>query len=188
MNLFDTKKINQEGFTLLELIIILLIIGVMMSIVVTGVMKFRQVIIISNTSKEVVLYLNKARRNSINNVVSKVDGTVGPTSGYFFRIDEETGEYYLGACNMKGQCSSEKVKSQEYGVVNVSECGGNSVVGFKYVTGELIFQDVTNGDPNFNSASATGICEITISIDSGFINTERKVVVDAEGRNIRHKL
>jgi len=175
--------LNKKGFTLLELLIILMITGIMMVIVVGGVMRFRQVIIVSNTAKEIKLKLQEARRNAINSVVTS-DGN--PTSGYFIKLGSN--DYIWGECSQNDGCDEkDSVKSKEYSGVEVSGCkvGGTNYnyVKFANVTGDFI---INNNQNSFENSVST-ICTIEVKITEAGMTTTREIEVSASGRTIRIK-
>ncbi|MFC1780103.1 Tfp pilus assembly protein FimT/FimU [Patescibacteria group bacterium] len=175
---------SQSAYTLLELLVVLSITAIMMSLVAYGVVKFRQVIIASNTTKELTLQLRKARRYAINNVVTSSGIS---TSGYYIYINNN--EYYWGECTeISCTHSSDSIKSNEYSGTNVSLCkdsGGTtySRVKFDHVTGKfLVYKD----DTDFNNDNPTDIssCEIEVEIP-GVVNTKRKIEVSITNRTIK---
>jgi prepilin-type N-terminal cleavage/methylation domain-containing protein len=179
------KKLSQKGYTLLEIIVVLAIIGASFSLVVYGVIRFRQVILTSNTAKEVALQLRKARRFAINNAVTS-DGY--PTGGYYIFIDESSGTYEWGECGDSGCRSSTKVvKSEKYNGVDVSTCQGSSgdfsVIKFENVTGEFSFYE--DKAELLNNNSTEGVtCTIQVKIP-GVLNSVREVEVSGGSRTIR---
>ncbi|MBN2015741.1 hypothetical protein JW766_02820 [Candidatus Dojkabacteria bacterium] len=180
---------RQSAYTILELLIVLSVVGTMMGIVVYGVVKFRQTVIVSNTAKEIVIQMRKARRYSINNVVTS-DG-LNPR-GYYFYIDNNT-NYYFGECDSGGCTHEEKVKSVELTGVNVSACkvaGGNSypVIKFNQVTGEFIFvaSSASSDIMGATSPSYNETCIIEVEI-GGTISSLREIEVSGQNRTIRIK-
>lgn len=179
MRLLQRRLYNQKGFTLLELLIVLIVTGIMMSVVAYAVLKFRQVIIVGNTAKELSLYLSQARRDAINTVVTP-EGH--PTTGYYMRISDNN--YWFCSCDqaLSCTCGTNPVKSKEYTSVEVINCG-YSYIKFNYVTGEFV---ITNNPSDTSGGPAS--CEITVRIVSALMTTERKVLVDKESRTIKLKL
>ncbi len=177
----DIDEFNKNAaYTLLELLIVLSITGLMMSIVVYGVIRFRQTIAVSNATKELVLHIRKARRYAINNVVTS-EG-YSPTAYY---INVSGNDYKWGECSNTGGCSAPKsVKSTQYNGVEVSECksGSNSfsILKFNHVTGEFIISNDKNQiDP---TTDITCIIELKIY---GLVNTTREIEVSSSNRTIK---
>lgn len=172
-------KSSQSAFTLLELIVVLVIVGIMLAIAIYGVIKFRQVIVVSNATKELVLQLRKARRYSINNVVTS---NGDPTQGYYVYIDSN--DYSWGECSAAGCSHAHSVKSAQYSGIDVTLCDNiYKVLKFNHVTGEFVITetDVTEVDPGVSPAS----CTITVSIPGAVVRTQRTVVVSSEERTVR---
>lgn len=178
------KKFNR-GYTLIELLIVLAIFGTMLALASYGVIKFRQVLIISNASKEVMINLRKARRYAINNVVTSEGYT---PQGYYLDINND--DLLWGECietSTGVTCSDPySVKSAEFSGVSISGCknGGNeyNVIKFNHVTGEFVItaDDKLAVDPSVSPDS----CQIEISI-SGTLTTQRTVTVSSEERTIK---
>lgn len=172
-------KSSQSAFSLLEILVVLAIIGAMLALAIVGVTKLKQVMVVSNTAKEIVLQLRNARRHSITNVVTK--GGYSP-EGYYIYFEGD--DYYWGECG-SGCAHSSLMKSEQYKGVKVTQCDNSfSVIKFKQVTGEFI---VTN-DVNDTNATPEIICIIEVSSGSGgFISTKKQVEVNGSERTIKIK-
>lgn len=172
-------KSSESAFTLLEVLIVLVIVGASLSLAVYGILKFRQVITVSNTTKEIVLELRKARRYAIDNVVTS---DKLPTRGYYIRFDNDD-NYYWGECS-DVSCSDTLAKSAHYRGVKVSSCGAYSVIKFNYVTGEFVFvsggDDIqTSTDPSLEN------CIIEVYIEQSFISTRKTIEVSGVDRTVK---
>jgi prepilin-type N-terminal cleavage/methylation domain-containing protein len=170
-------KSSQAAFTLLELLVVLAIIASAMGLAIYGVLKFRQVILVSNTTKELVLEMRKARRYAIDNVITS---TGAPTEGYYIFIDGD-GVYYWGECTEDGCSHAKRVKSQQYSGIKVSSCGDYSIVKFNCVTGEFV---ITNNETETTSTPNT-TCIIEVGAGGGLVNTKREIEVSGESRTIK---
>lgn len=175
---------NERAFTLLEILVVLMILGLMMGIATTGIVKFRQVIVSTSTAKELLLELRRARRHAINNVVTS-DGYT--PSGYYIAI--EGNDYVWGECREGGGCSEVgSVKSPEFEGVEVSVCQGSSddyeAVKFDSVTGTFYLFQSSSGINDNSTATTTDTCEITVSI-KGVVSTEREIEVSAGNRTMK---
>lgn len=173
---------SQSAFTLLEMLVVLVITGVMLSIAAYGVLKFRTVMIVSNTAKEIVLQLRQARRYSINNVVTSTGQT---PEGYYIYFDGSE-MYYWGECR-SGVCShTREIKSAQYTGVRVTHCtvaGGPSysVIKFNAVTGEFVITN--NAGDNMPTPGTT--CIIEVGGGGGLITTTRRIEVSGASRTIK---
>ncbi len=174
-----SKFFKTKGYSLLELLVVLSIVGLMITIVIYGMVKFRQVMIISNATKEIALQLRKARRYAINNVVTK-DGY--STSGYYIEFGND--DYRWGECDTYGHCSSESVMSSQYRGISVTGCKSGTeeyaVVMFDHVTGEFNFMI----NPNISDPSMPNTCTIEVSFE-GVVDTIREIEVDRESRTVK---
>ena len=168
---------SRKGFTLLEIVVVLTIVGLMLAIAVYSIAKFRQVIIVSNTAKDLVLELRKARRYAIDNVVTSRGRT---TRGYYIFINNQ-GDYYWGECDF--ECSHPTLaKSSQYRGIDVTPCGPYPVVKFSHVTGEFILTD----SPDDTESTPDVTCIIEVSLTSGgFITTTRRIEVSGESRTVK---
>jgi prepilin-type N-terminal cleavage/methylation domain-containing protein len=180
-SLFFTKK--EKAYTLLELLVVLSIIGLMMSIAVYGVINFRQTIIVSNTTKELMLQLRKARRYAINNVVTESGYT---PRAYYIEITNDSNNYIKwGECNDSQGCFSENVKSAQSSGVTVSSCNNSSnrysIIKFNHVTGDFIF---TNANQSVNGTDSN--CTITVNT-GGAVSKRREIIVSRTERTIKIK-
>ncbi len=132
--MFNKTKINnlQKGFTLLEVIIIIIIIGIISSIILVSLSSFKNEQILKNTSIDVVSLLNKARQNTLSSINSKNYG-----------VHFETNKMVL----FGGQSYSQLDISNEIVIfspailipsLNGLNIGGGSDVIFDRLTGETI--------------------------------------------------
>lgn len=161
-----------------------------MAIVAYGLLRFRQNLILGNTAKEVMLYLRKARRYSISNVVTTEGNS---SSGYYIYIDGD-GVYQWGECDESSGCIPGSnyrwsVKSPEYTGVEVSPChtgsANYSVVKFDNVTGEFrFFTDPTELQNNPLGGDKGITCTIDIEL-SGVITTTRQLEVSGSSRTVK---
>ncbi len=166
---------NRSGFTILELLIVLGIIGTLLSLIVYGVARFRQNIVVSNAAKEVLLQIRKARRYAINNTITSRGTT---PSGYYVFLNGDT-EFFWGECDTSGCVdSSDSIKSEEFGDVGISTCDNTyGVIKFNAVTGEFF---ITN-DRTAESTDADS-CKITVSVPGGI---SREIIIDSNERLIK---
>lgn len=170
---------SKSAYTLLELLVVLSITGVMMSIVVYGAIKFRQTMTISSTAKEIVLYIRKARRYSINNVLTSDRYS---TTGYYVEILNN--DYSWGECRSLGCSVTNSVKSAQFDGVDVSGCESGSdlytTLKFNHVTGEFVItNDKDQTDP---TPEVTCIIRITIP---GAVSTTREIEISGSNRTIK---
>jgi prepilin-type N-terminal cleavage/methylation domain-containing protein len=173
----------QNAYTLLEILIVLTIVGTTMSIVAYGVMKFRQTLLISNTAKEIILQLRKARRYAINNAATS-DGR--PSSGYYIYFANN--DYIWGECYEDGVnifCNDVgSVKSKEYSGIDVyvdASCGSTNVFKFNSVTGEFVFTDSSN---KILRDSTTNSCKVIVSLGN-VLKSRREIEISGESRTIK---
>lgn len=199
-------KINQKlkdahAFSLLEILVVLTITGTMMSIVSYGVIKFRQVITASNAAKEYVLYLRKARRYAINNVVTS-DGYA--PQGYIIRQTSGDTGFEWGEVGKSGAslflAGPTSVRSDQYQGVTFKECISGSTkyrsIKFMAVTGEFVFVKsgageaaLINAGPGYSSPDVKMdvTCTIEVYIENSFIQTKRVIEVNGTARTIKIK-
>lgn len=174
------RFLKKRGYSLLELLVVLSIVGLMITIVIYGMVKFRQTMIISNATKEIALQLRKARRYAINNVVTK-DGY--SASGYY--IEFRNDDYRWGECNTHSSCSSESIMSSQYKGISVTGCKSGTeeytVVKFDHVTGEFNFM---NNPGEVPLAGIPDSCIIEVSFE-GLVDTTRQIEVDRESRTVK---
>ncbi|MDD3647998.1 MAG: prepilin-type N-terminal cleavage/methylation domain-containing protein [Candidatus Dojkabacteria bacterium] len=169
------KEYDARGFTLVELLVVMAIVAFMTILIINAVTKFKQVILVTSTAKEIVVYLREARRNAINNVVTSNNTT---PQAYYIKFGGN--EYNWGECDSSFGCSeSPSIKSKQYGNVDVTTCGGNSIIKFEHVTGKMVI----NSNPLLSTSASD--CEITVSISTPLISSSRKIKVDAEERTIK---
>lgn len=175
-NIFEERK----GYSLLELLVVLSIVGLMISIVIYGMVKFRQTMIISNATKEIALQLRKARRYAINNVVTE-DGY--SPSGYYIELGNN--DYKWGECDIQPSCKSKSAMSSQYKGISVTGCiygvEEYTVIKFDHVTGEFNFMTNPSEVPPLGMPDS---CIIEIRIE-GLVNTKREVEVDRESRTVK---
>ncbi|MFH1543528.1 MAG: prepilin-type N-terminal cleavage/methylation domain-containing protein [Patescibacteria group bacterium] len=176
----DWYEYNARGFTLIELLVVMAIVAFMTVLILNAVTKFKQVILVTNTAKEIVVYLREARRDAINNVVTSTNET---PLGYYIYFDG-TEKYYWGECAVSICHAPNLIKSGQYGNVDVSPCTRLGVtyfvVKFNHVTGEMV---LTN-DP-YTSTPSSDYCDIEVSISTSLISSTKKIRVHAGERTIK---
>ena len=181
-----SKLADSKAYTLLELLVVLVIVGTLLGLGVFAISRFRQVILVSNTAKEIQLNLSQARRYAINNVLTS-DGK--SPEGYYLEILNN--DYSLGSCEVNSAgstvCSAsnkKSVKSDQYNGVEVSipECPGVSIIKFTAVTGEFVFSN----NPTI-SVGSTGVCQIEVKLSGIGGTIKRFVEVDTSSRTIKIK-
>jgi len=185
------KRFYQKGYTLLELLVVLSIFGVMFMVVAGGVVQFRQTIIVSNTSKELLLNLRKARRDALGNVITSEGYT---PQGYYISLDTSGSEdtYYLGEC-IEASCNTltdKPLMSPEFTGVEISPCheGANDYkyIKFNHVNGEFIFSSTNNVNTLRTESTTIDTCTIDIWI-AGTLSTTRTIEVNGLERTIKMK-
>jgi prepilin-type N-terminal cleavage/methylation domain-containing protein len=176
------SKKSTRGYTLIEILIVLAITGMMMTIVVYSIIKFRQSIIVSNTAKELTLQLRQARRAAIDNVITS---TGYSPSGYYIYIDSN-GEYWWGECGQGSGCHTVKsVQSAEYRnavTIDSASCSSKDVFKFLNVTGDFI---ITSSGHEGDTTSSVTSCTLTVKSGSGAVSTQRNIIINADERTIK---
>jgi prepilin-type N-terminal cleavage/methylation domain-containing protein len=173
-------KSFEYGYTLIEILFVLFIIGVTLTLGAFAVIKFKQVIEVSNAAKELVLKLQEARRFALDSVITTTKETAG---AYYIEIGTDN-EYYWGECSEGMYCAvnpSTSIKSAQYKeIIITSDCAGSTVsqVIFLAGTGEFVFKDSSGNDIVANE------CIIEFIIPGG-INTRRKINVNSMERTIK---
>jgi prepilin-type N-terminal cleavage/methylation domain-containing protein len=191
---------QQEAFSLLEILVVLSIVSTMLTIMTYGVIKFRQVIITNNATKEYVLNIRKARRYAINNVVTS-DG-YQPQS---YVIQRNSGAYVewisIGKNGTTLQASTpSRITSVQYSDVFISDCVSDTGevftrIKFMAVTGEFVFlqqyssADLLNAAPGYTSPNVKfdRKCSIKVYIATNWMTTIREIEVDGKARTIKIK-
>lgn len=188
---------KEAAFSLVELLMVLAIIGTMVGLMMYGVVKFRQVVTVSNAAKEVVLNLRAVRREAIDSVVKK-----SPTSSketvpdrYYVEFNG-TEDYYEGASYYTPTTYTYtnwdygSMSSEQYGGVWVSRCVDESRpntyshISFSQGSGEIDFGYRGNYYIRTPGRSL-GSCRIEVKISGGGLTTSRFIVVDGDARTIK---
>ena len=174
----NARDSRNGGFTLLELLIVLSIISVVFSLGTIGIMKVRQVILVTNTAKELRNNLKKARRYALDSVVTSNETT---STAYYVEIDSTNDMYYWGECDSVKCTRKDRLKSTQYEGVEVSGCAsggsGYQFIKFVAVTGEFVVSDSTSG-----ASLVSDECIVTIKGDGTMIRTSMDVHINVAER------
>lgn len=179
-SLHKFNKSSEYGYTLLEILLVLFIVGTAFALGAYAVIKFKQVIEVSNAAKELALKLQEARRFALDSVITADKETAG---AYYIEIGTDN-EYYWGECNEEMSCAVNpptSIKSAQYKEIIVnSDCAGSTISQIRFLagTGEFVFNDSSGNDIAANE------CIIELVIPGG-INTRRKVHVNSIERTIK---
>lgn len=136
LNFYKIKKNKLvSGFTLIEVLIVLVVIVIISSIVVLSLSKFRNEQALKNTTVDIVSLLNKARQNTLSSVNS---------TNYSVHFEEGKAVLFIGNKYEEDDPTNEEilftsvVNIPTIGGINIS--GGGNEINFERLTGE-----VTNG-------------------------------------------
>lgn len=126
-------KINKnKGFTLIEILIVIAILGIISSIVLLNLSQFRNEQLLKNTTLDVVSLLSKARQDTLSSVNS---------TNYGVHFDSNQAVLFTGSVYSSNNVTNEPVVFSSK--VNISipsglNIGGGSDVIFERLTGETI--------------------------------------------------
>jgi len=77
---YQTQIHTQRGFTLIEMLVVLAIMGVVLAVTVGGQRAFNRSIVLSNTAYDVALSIRQAQTYGVSGRVAQ--GTLSATYGY----------------------------------------------------------------------------------------------------------
>lgn len=175
----------------MELLVVLGIFSIMFAVVAGGVAQFRQTIIVSNASKELLLNLRKARRDALGNVVTSEGYS---PEGYYIALDT-TGDdntYYWGECT-ETSCSTSTtpLQSAEFAGIIIEPCSGGgknyNYIKFNHVNGEFVFADVSDVNDLIGASSSTTACEIDLYVKGALSTSKRTIEINGLERTIKMK-
>ncbi|HAQ02300.1 TPA: hypothetical protein DEP30_00040 [Candidatus Nomurabacteria bacterium] len=127
------KNKYNKGFTMLELLIVIVIIGIISSIVLVNLSSFRNEQALRNTAVDIVALLNKARQNTISSVNS---------SNYSVHFESGRAVLFTGSTYSSSNSTNEPIDFSPVvaipatGGINIS--GGGSDITFERLTGGVI--------------------------------------------------
>jgi prepilin-type N-terminal cleavage/methylation domain-containing protein len=126
-------KINKnKGFTLIEILIVITILGIISSIVILNLSQFRNEQLLKNTTLDVVSLLSKARQNTLSSVNS---------INYGVHFDGNQAVLFTGPGYTSNNVTNEPVIFNNRIIILTPSglnIGGGSDVIFKRLTGETI--------------------------------------------------
>ncbi len=126
-------KINKnKGFTLIEILIVIVIIGIISSIVILNLSKFRNEQLLKNTTLDVVSLLSKARQNTLSSVNS---------INYGVHFDSNQAVLFTGTGYTSNSTTNEPIVFNSRVIIPMPyglDIGGGSDVIFERLNGETI--------------------------------------------------
>ena len=153
MNFFSSKK--QKGFTLIELILVVFIVGLMATVVIYNLAASRNSQILNNGEGDIVALINEARSR-----------TVAAENNLQYGVHFETTkvELFSGTTYTSGALGNKKINlDSNVTIPSISLSGGASDVVFKKMTGEtdvygtIILKNTSNSNQKTITISKTGI-------------------------------
>ncbi len=100
-----TQNFSQYGFTLIEMLVVLAIIGVILSVTINGQRSFDSSVVLSNTTYDIALSIRQAQIYGVSGRITQ--GTQNSTYGYGVDIQSfPTDKYVLFADTNGTGCSS----------------------------------------------------------------------------------
>lgn len=126
-------KINKnKGFTLIEILIVIAILGIISSIVILNLSQFRNEQLLKNTTLDVVSLLSKARQNTLSSVNS---------TNYGVHFDGNQAVLFTGSIYSSNNATNEPIVFDSKVIIPTPSglnIGGGSDVIFERLTGETI--------------------------------------------------
>lgn len=123
--------IKNKGITIIEILIIIAIIGIISSIVLLNLSKFRQEQSLKNTTSDVVSLLNKARQNTLSSLNS---------TNYSVHFETDRAVLFSGLIYSPSNSTNEPIIFSSGVIIpsNGINIGGGSEVTFERLTGDTI--------------------------------------------------
>lgn len=126
-------KINKnKGFTLIEILMVIAILGIISSIVLLNLSQFRNEQLLKNTTLDVVSLLSKARQNTLSSVNS---------TNYGVHFDSNKAVLFTGSLYSSNNATNEPIVFSSKVIVPIPSglnIGGGSDVIFERLTGETV--------------------------------------------------
>ncbi|MCX6753771.1 MAG: prepilin-type N-terminal cleavage/methylation domain-containing protein [Candidatus Nomurabacteria bacterium] len=126
-------KINRnKGFTLIEILMVIAILGIISSIVLLNLSQFRNEQLLKNTTLDVVSLLSKARQNTLSSVNS---------TNYGIHFDNDKAVLFTGSVYSSNNTTNEPVVFSSKVIIPIPSglnIGGGSDVIFERLTGETV--------------------------------------------------
>lgn len=126
-------KINKnKGFTLIEILMVITILGIISSIVILNLSQFRNEQLLKNTTLDVVSLLSKARQNTLSSVNS---------TNYGVHFDSNKAVLFTGSVYSSNNATNEPIVFSSKVIIPTPSglnIGGGSDVIFERLTGETI--------------------------------------------------
>jgi prepilin-type N-terminal cleavage/methylation domain-containing protein len=121
------KNFYTKGFTMIEIIITIVVIGIIVAIVVPQFLRFRNVQVIKSTSQEVVSVLEKARSQTLASLDS---------SEYGVHFESDKVILFKGVSYLESDPNNEEIEIISPAVISdISLSGSETSVYFNRLTG-----------------------------------------------------